>query len=162
LWALQPNPSAGGPPLVGCPQLLIQYTCIYPHLENISNGDLRTGDGVGTRVPQTLQTFSCTNRTALPANVILISAFHSVWISSSSNFPQPPVSSPLLRLNRPLNTINYMTFASGDRRRLPLKKNGFYVLIFIFSDGTRDDKTFYTHWHKVLLKFNSDLNFFVQ
>jgi len=38
----------------------------------------------------------------------------------------------------------------------------FKGLMFIFSDRTRDDKTFYTHWHKVLFKFNSDLNFFVQ
>ena len=25
-----PNPEAGGPPLVGCPRLLIQFICSYP------------------------------------------------------------------------------------------------------------------------------------
>jgi hypothetical protein len=37
------------------------------------------------------------------------------------------------------------------------KEEALYVLNFIFSDGTRDDKTFYTHWHKVLLQFNYDI-----
>jgi len=27
-----PNPQAGGPPLIGCPRLLSQYICSYPHI----------------------------------------------------------------------------------------------------------------------------------
>jgi len=53
------------PPLAGWPQLLIQYTCSYPHLEDISNDDLTTGHGVGRSVPLTLQTSSSPTRTAL-------------------------------------------------------------------------------------------------
>jgi hypothetical protein len=30
LSAPSPTPQAGGPPLVGCPRLLIQYICSYP------------------------------------------------------------------------------------------------------------------------------------
>jgi hypothetical protein len=39
-----PNPQVGGPPLVGCPQLLIQYICSYPpYLEGVSSiRNLRT------------------------------------------------------------------------------------------------------------------------
>jgi hypothetical protein len=33
-----PNLQAGGPPLVGCPRLLIQYICSYPpYLETVSS-----------------------------------------------------------------------------------------------------------------------------
>jgi hypothetical protein len=33
-----PNPQAGGPPLVSCPQLLIQYIRSYPlYLEGVSS-----------------------------------------------------------------------------------------------------------------------------
>jgi hypothetical protein len=45
-----PNPQAGGPSLVGCPRLLIQYICSYPpYLEAIRN--LRTRHAVVTRDP---------------------------------------------------------------------------------------------------------------
>jgi hypothetical protein len=48
-----PNPQARGPPLVGCPRLLIQYIRSYPpHLETISSvRNLRTRHAVVTRDP---------------------------------------------------------------------------------------------------------------
>jgi hypothetical protein len=49
-----PNPQAGGPPLVGCPRLLIQYIRSYPpKLEGVSSiCNLRTRHAVVTRDPQ--------------------------------------------------------------------------------------------------------------
>jgi hypothetical protein len=46
-----PNPQAGGPPLVGCPRLLIQYIRSYPpYLEAFSSiRNLRTRHAVVTR-----------------------------------------------------------------------------------------------------------------
>jgi hypothetical protein len=43
-----PNHNAGGPPLVGCPLLLIQYICSYPpYLDAVSSiRNLRTRHGV--------------------------------------------------------------------------------------------------------------------
>jgi hypothetical protein len=48
-----PNPPAGGPPLVGCLQLLIQYIRSYlPHLEAVSSiRNLRTRHVVVTKDP---------------------------------------------------------------------------------------------------------------
>jgi hypothetical protein len=48
-----PNPQAGGPPLVGCPRLLIQYIRSYPpYLEgDPSIRNLRTRHAVVTRDP---------------------------------------------------------------------------------------------------------------
>jgi hypothetical protein len=48
-----PNPHAGGPPVVGCPRLLIQYICSYPpYLEAVpSIRNLRTRHAVVTRDP---------------------------------------------------------------------------------------------------------------
>jgi hypothetical protein len=48
-----PNPQAGGPPLVGCPRLLIQYIRSYlPYLEVVSSiRNLRTRHAVVTRDP---------------------------------------------------------------------------------------------------------------
>jgi hypothetical protein len=48
-----PNPQAGGPPLVGCPRLLIQYICSFPpYLEAFSSiCNLRTRHAVVTRDP---------------------------------------------------------------------------------------------------------------
>jgi hypothetical protein len=39
------NPQAGGPPLVGCPRLLIQYNYICRWVDNIKT-DLRGWDGI--------------------------------------------------------------------------------------------------------------------
>jgi hypothetical protein len=49
--SLTPNPKAGGPPLVGCPRLLIQYIHRYPsYLEGVSTiRNLRTRHAVVTR-----------------------------------------------------------------------------------------------------------------
>jgi hypothetical protein len=48
-----PNHRAGGPPLVGCPRLLMQYISSYPpYLEAIASiRNLRTRNGVETRDP---------------------------------------------------------------------------------------------------------------
>jgi hypothetical protein len=48
-----PNPQAGGPSLVGCPRLLIQYIRSYPqYLETVSSiRNLRTRHAVVTRDP---------------------------------------------------------------------------------------------------------------
>jgi hypothetical protein len=48
-----PNPQAGGPPLAGCPRLLIQYIRSYaPYLEAFSSTrNLRTRHAVVTRDP---------------------------------------------------------------------------------------------------------------
>jgi hypothetical protein len=48
-----PNPQAGRPPIVGCPQLLIQYIRSYPpYLEGVSSiHNLRTRHAVVTRDP---------------------------------------------------------------------------------------------------------------
>jgi hypothetical protein len=50
-----PNPQAGGPPLVGCPRLLIQYIRSYPpYLEAVSSiRKLRTRHAVVTWDPHT-------------------------------------------------------------------------------------------------------------
>jgi hypothetical protein len=50
-----PNPQAGGPPLVGCPRLLIQYIRSYPpYLEAVSYiRNVRTRHAVVTRDPHT-------------------------------------------------------------------------------------------------------------
>jgi hypothetical protein len=50
-----PNPQAGGPPLIGCPRLLIQYINSYPpYLEAVSSiRNLRTRHAVVTRDPPT-------------------------------------------------------------------------------------------------------------
>jgi hypothetical protein len=51
-----PNPQAGGPPLVGCPRLIIQYIRSYPpYLEAFSSiRNLRTRHAVVTRDPLNL------------------------------------------------------------------------------------------------------------
>jgi hypothetical protein len=51
-----PNPQAGGPPLVGCSQLLIQHIHSYPpYVESVSSiRNLRTRHAVVTRVPLNL------------------------------------------------------------------------------------------------------------
>jgi hypothetical protein len=48
-----PNPQAGGPPLVGCPRLFVQYIRSYPpYLEAVSSiCNLRTHYAVVTRDP---------------------------------------------------------------------------------------------------------------
>jgi hypothetical protein len=48
-----PNPQAGGPPLVGCPRLLIQYIRRYPpYLDAVSSiRNPRTRHAVVTRDP---------------------------------------------------------------------------------------------------------------
>jgi hypothetical protein len=47
-----PNPQAGEPSLVGCPQLLIQYICSCPpKLEGVSIRNLRTRHAVMKRDP---------------------------------------------------------------------------------------------------------------
>jgi hypothetical protein len=54
-----PNPQAGGPPLVGCPRLLIQYirSC-PPKLEGVSSiRKLRTRHAVVTRDPLSIDRF---------------------------------------------------------------------------------------------------------
>jgi hypothetical protein len=53
-----PNPPAGGLPLVGCPQLLIQYIHSYPpYLEAVSYiRNLRTRHPVVTRDPPNIRT----------------------------------------------------------------------------------------------------------
>jgi hypothetical protein len=53
-----PNPKAGGPPLVGCPRLFIQYIRSYPTcLEAVSSiRNLRTRHAVVTRDPPNMVT----------------------------------------------------------------------------------------------------------
>jgi hypothetical protein len=53
----RPSPQAGGPPLVGCPRLLIQYIRNYPpHLEVVSSiRNLRTRHAVVTRDPSNME-----------------------------------------------------------------------------------------------------------
>jgi hypothetical protein len=53
LIAPTPHPQAGGPPLVGCPSLLIQYIHSYPlYLEAVSSiHNLRTRHAMVTRDP---------------------------------------------------------------------------------------------------------------
>jgi hypothetical protein len=48
-----PNPQAGGPPLVGCPRLLMQYVRSFPpNLEGVSSiRNLWTRHAVVTRDP---------------------------------------------------------------------------------------------------------------
>jgi hypothetical protein len=52
-----PNPQAGGPPLVGCPLLLIQYICSYPpYMEAVSSiRNLSTRHAVVTRDPPNME-----------------------------------------------------------------------------------------------------------
>jgi hypothetical protein len=52
-----PNPQAGGPPLVGCPRLLIQYIRSYPpYLDGVSSiRNLRTRHAVVTRDPPNME-----------------------------------------------------------------------------------------------------------
>jgi hypothetical protein len=52
-----PNPKAGGPPLVSCPRLLIQYIRSYPpYLEGVSSiRNLRTRHAVVTRDPPNME-----------------------------------------------------------------------------------------------------------
>jgi hypothetical protein len=52
-----PNPQDGGPPLVGCPRLLIQYIRSYPpYLEGVSSiHNLRTRHAVVTRNPPDME-----------------------------------------------------------------------------------------------------------
>jgi hypothetical protein len=54
-----PNLQAGGPPLVGCPRLLIQYIHSYPpYLEAFSSiRNLRTCHAVVTRDPLNMEVF---------------------------------------------------------------------------------------------------------
>jgi hypothetical protein len=58
-----PNPQAGGPPLIGCPRLLIQYIRSYPpYLEAVSSiRNLRTRHGVVTMNPPNMDTHSNTH-----------------------------------------------------------------------------------------------------
>jgi hypothetical protein len=53
-----PNPQAGGPPLVGCPRLLIQYIRSYsPYLEAVpSICNLRMRHALVTRDPPNTET----------------------------------------------------------------------------------------------------------
>jgi hypothetical protein len=52
-----PNPLAGGPPLVDCPRLLIEYIRSYPpYLEAVSSiRNLRTRRAVVTRDPRNME-----------------------------------------------------------------------------------------------------------
>jgi hypothetical protein len=58
-----PNPQAGGPPLVGCPRLLIQYIRSYPpYLEAVSSiRNLRTRHAAVTRDPPNMAGFELVN-----------------------------------------------------------------------------------------------------
>ncbi|KAJ4427260.1 hypothetical protein ANN_24878 [Periplaneta americana] len=60
-----PNPQAGGPPLIGCPRLLIQYIRSYPpYLEAVSSiRNLRTRHAVviGTHNSWTIANYSTEN-----------------------------------------------------------------------------------------------------
>jgi hypothetical protein len=38
-----PNPQAGGPPLVGCPRMLIQYICGYPPHGSVKDYKMHLG-----------------------------------------------------------------------------------------------------------------------
>jgi hypothetical protein len=52
----RPNPHAGGPPLVGCPRLLIQYIRSFPpYLEGVSIRSLRTRRAVVTKGPPNMR-----------------------------------------------------------------------------------------------------------
>jgi hypothetical protein len=57
LLAPRPNQQAGGPPLFGCPQLLIQYIHSFPpYLEDVSCIlNLMTPHAVGTRDPPNIE-----------------------------------------------------------------------------------------------------------
>jgi hypothetical protein len=61
LLAPRPNPKAGGPPIVGCPRLFIQYIRSYPpYLEPVSSiRNLRTRHAVVTRDPPNMSSL-CT------------------------------------------------------------------------------------------------------
>jgi hypothetical protein len=52
-----PNPETGGPPLVGCPRLIIRYIRSYhPYLEAVfSIGNLRTRHAMVTRDPLNME-----------------------------------------------------------------------------------------------------------
>ena len=51
-----PNPQAGGPPLVGCPRLLIQFICSYPpYRRSFLHPQLENAPCYGDRGPQTWQ-----------------------------------------------------------------------------------------------------------
>jgi hypothetical protein len=54
-----PNPQAGGPPLVGCPRLLIQHICsCSPYLEGVSSiRNLRRRYAVVKKDPPNMDTF---------------------------------------------------------------------------------------------------------
>ncbi|KAJ4428508.1 hypothetical protein ANN_24550 [Periplaneta americana] len=56
-----PNPQAGGPPLIGCPRLLIQYIRSYPpYLEAVSSiRNLRTCHAVVIGTHNTWNTVNC-------------------------------------------------------------------------------------------------------
>jgi hypothetical protein len=60
-WVVSPtpNPQAGGPPLVGCPRLLVQYIRSYPpKLEGVSSiRNLRTRHAVMTRDPPNIDIY---------------------------------------------------------------------------------------------------------
>jgi hypothetical protein len=63
-----PNPQAGGPPLVGCPRLLIQYIRSYPpYLDAFSSiRNLRTRHAVVTRDPLNMEINILTNVKTCP------------------------------------------------------------------------------------------------
>jgi hypothetical protein len=78
LLAPTPKPQAGWPPLVGCPQLLIQYIRSYPpYLEAVSSiHNLRTHHAVVTRDPPNM------------AHVITHSQYHSTAAHIKSSIRQ--------------------------------------------------------------------------
>jgi hypothetical protein len=76
-----PNPLAGGPPLVGCPRLLIQYIRSYaPYLEAISSiRNLRVRHAVVTRDPLNMEYLNkcCVNSTLSNYNTFCLATLES-------------------------------------------------------------------------------------